>query len=301
MAGRRRRRRLRSRPRLAAAGATGGTARGARRTRPGSLRAATARAARPARRPGCRPASAGGPARDAARCRSSRRFGMPPSKPAAITVTRTSSPSASSMTAPKMMLASACAACDTSAAASLISNRPRSEPPAIESSTPCAPSIEASSSGLETAISAAATARSSPRAEPMPISAEPALDITDLTSAKSRLIRPGVVIRSVMPETPCSSTWSACLKASSIAHVAVADRQQPVVGDHDEGVDLVAELRDALLGLVGATAALEGERPGDDADGQRAERAGDPGDDRARHRCRCHHPRRRSRRPCRRP
>ncbi len=74
--------------------------------------------------------------------------------------------------------------------------------------------MDASSSGLETAISAAATERSSPRAEPMPISAEPALAMTDFTSAKSRLIRPGVVIRSVMPETPCSSTWSACLKAS---------------------------------------------------------------------------------------
>ena len=86
----------------------------------------------------------------------------------------------------------------------------------MESSTPWAPSIDSSSSGLETAISAASTARFSPRAEPMPIRAEPALDITDFTSAKSRLIRPGVVIRSVMPETPCSSTWSACLKASSI-------------------------------------------------------------------------------------
>jgi hypothetical protein len=31
---------------------------------------------------------------------------MPPSKPAAMTVTRTSSPSASSIVAPKMMLAS---------------------------------------------------------------------------------------------------------------------------------------------------------------------------------------------------
>ena len=72
----------------------------------------------------------------------------------------------------------------------------------------------ASSSGLETACSAATTERSSPRAEPMPIRADPALAITDFTSAKSRLIRPGVVIRSVMPETPCSSTWSACLKAS---------------------------------------------------------------------------------------
>ena len=48
------------------------------------------------------------------------------------------------------------------------------------------------------------------------MSAEPAPCITDFTSAKSRLIRPGVVIRSVMPETPDSSTWSADLKASSM-------------------------------------------------------------------------------------
>ena len=118
------------------------------------------------------------------------------------------------MVAPKMMLASGCTASATSAAASLISNSPRSEPPAMESRTPWAPSMLASSSGLETAISAAATARSSPRAEPMPIRAEPASAITDFTSAKSRLIRPGVVIRSVMPETPWRSTWSACLNAS---------------------------------------------------------------------------------------
>ncbi len=49
----------------------------------------------------------------------------------------------------------------------------------------------------------------------MPIRAEPASDMTDLTSAKSRLIRPGVVMRSVMPWTPESRTWSADLKASS--------------------------------------------------------------------------------------
>ena len=64
------------------------------------------------------------------------------------------------------------------------------------------------------------------------------------------------------------------------AHVAVGDRQQPVVGDHDEGVDLLAQRGDALLGLVGAAAALEGERAGDHADGQGAQRAGDAGDDR---------------------
>ncbi|OLL71220.1 hypothetical protein Ae168Ps1_5723 [Pseudonocardia sp. Ae168_Ps1] len=140
--------------------------------------------------------------------------GVPPSNPAAITVTRTSSPRESSITVPKMMFASGCAASWTSDAASWISNSPRSEPPAIESSTPCAPSIDASSSGELMAFSAACTARPSPREDPMPISAEPAPDITDLTSAKSRLIRPGVVIRLVMPWTPESSTSSAERKAS---------------------------------------------------------------------------------------
>src|SRR6202021_98833 len=93
-----------------------------------------------------------------------------------------------------MVLGAGAGGFDTNWAASLISNRPRSEPPWMDSSTPCAPSMLASSSGLEIAISAAATDRSSPRAEPMPMSAEPAPDMTDLTSAKSRVIRPGVVI-----------------------------------------------------------------------------------------------------------
>src|ERR671911_5057 len=119
--------------------------------------------------------------------------GVPASNPAAITVTRTSSPSESSITVPKMMLASGWAASWTSDAASLISNRPRSEPPAMHSSTPRAPSIDASSSGELTALLAACTARPSPRADPMPISALPAPDITDFTSAKSRLISPGMV------------------------------------------------------------------------------------------------------------
>ena len=113
----------------------------------------------------------------------------------------------------------------------------------------------------------------------MPISADPAPDITDLTSAKSRLIRPGVVIRSVMPCTPESSTWSALRKASRHRDAAVADRQQPVVGDDDEGVDLLAQLRDAGLGLVGPPTPLEGERAGDHTDGQGAQALRDPGDD----------------------
>ena len=184
------------------------------------------------------------------------------------------------MVAPKMMLASACTASDTIAAASLISNRPRSEPPAIESSTPWAPSIDSSSSGLETASSAASTARFSPRAEPMPIRAEPALDITDFTSAKSRLIRPGVVIRSVMPETPCSSTWSACLKASSMLTL-----RSEIISSLSLGITMRVSTSSRRLAMpssaeVGATTALEGERAGHHTDGQRTERAGDLGDDR---------------------
>jgi hypothetical protein len=56
------------------------------------------------------------------------------------------------------------------------------------------------------------------------------------------------------------------------------DGQQPVVRDDDEGVDLLAQRGDALLGLGGAAAALEREGAGDHADGERAEGPGDPGD-----------------------
>jgi len=43
----------------------------------------------------------------------------------------------------------------------------------------------------------------------------PASFMTDFTSLKSTLMRPGVVMSSVIPCTPDSSTWSAALKASS--------------------------------------------------------------------------------------
>ena len=51
-------------------------------------------------------------------------------------------------------------------------------------------------------------------AVPMPISAEPASCMIVRTSAKSRLIRPGIVIRSVMPWTPWRRTLSASRNAS---------------------------------------------------------------------------------------
>ena len=49
---------------------------------------------------------------------------------------------------------------------------------------------------------AASSARLSPDAAPIPISAEPALVNTVRTSAKSRLMRPGVMMRLVIPSTP---------------------------------------------------------------------------------------------------
>src|SRR5215212_9684374 len=50
---------------------------------------------------------------------------------------------------------------------------------------------------------------------------------------------------------------------------ALGHLEQAVVGDDDEGVDFLLEALDALVGLGRAALALEGERPGDHADGQR--------------------------------
>jgi len=98
------------------------------------------------------------------------------------------------------------------------------------------------------------------------MSADPAPCITDFTSAKSRLMRPGVVMRSVMPWTPESSTWSAERNASS------TDTERSEIDSGAQGLD-------AGVGLHRAPAALEGEGTRHDADRQRAERAGDAGHD----------------------
>ena len=81
---------------------------------------------------------------------------------------------------------------------------------------PRAPSIDASSSGDVMAARAALTARPSPVDVPTPMMAVPALRMMAFTSAKSVLIRPGTVMRSVTPRTADSRTSSAILKASSI-------------------------------------------------------------------------------------
>ena len=61
---------------------------------------------------------------------------------------------------------------------------------------------------------AAWTARFSPSALAVPIRARPMSDMTFLTSAKSRLISPGQLIRSEIPWIACRRTSSAILNDS---------------------------------------------------------------------------------------
>ena len=134
-----------------------------------------------------------------------------------ITVTQTWPVRRSSIVAPKMICVSSVAVWRITSAASFTSSSVRSSPPAIESRIPRAEPSSVSISGERRARSAASRARlSAPEEKPMPISAVPEPSMIVRTSAKSRLIRPGSVIRSQIPCTPWRRTSSAILKASSI-------------------------------------------------------------------------------------
>ena len=80
---------------------------------------------------------------------------------------------------------------------------------------PRAPSTEDSSSGELIAALAATVARLSPVPRPIPISEVPAFFKIIFTSAKSVLMRPGVMINPVIPTTPSSRTWSAVANAAN--------------------------------------------------------------------------------------
>ena len=171
---------------------------------------------------------------------------------------------------------------------------PDVRPPVMLSRIPVAPSIDASSSGEETAVRAASAARFSPDAMPMPISAEPASLMIVRTSAKSRLTSPGTVIRSVIPWTPWRRTSSAIRNASTIERLLLDDLEQPVVLDHDQRVDAVAQLaRSRARACSARRRPSNDERPRDDADGERPELAARARRRSARRRCRCRRPRRR--------
>ena len=90
-----------------------------------------------------------------------------------------------------------------------------SGPPLMLMSTPVAPLMDTlSSRGEQMACCAASTARSSPLALPVPMSAPPRFDITVRTSAKSTFTSPVTEMRSEMPCVACSSTSSAFFSAS---------------------------------------------------------------------------------------
>ena len=105
----------------------------------------------------------------------------------------------------------------------------------------------------------------------MPIRAEPASDMIARTSAKSRLIRPGTVIRSVMPWTPWRRMSSALRKASLIG-----SRRSTMLSSFSFGtmISVSTSLRSFSMpsrACCMRRRALELERLGDDADGERAD------------------------------
>src|SRR3954452_11471990 len=211
----------------------------------------------------------------------SRRFGREPSRskrrppprlsnPVAMTVTRTSSPSESSTTAPKMMLESPAEALCTISAASLTSNRPRSEPPVMFSSTPVAPSTLVSSSGLEIAVLAASAAGVFPPAGALACAFLPAAR-ADAHECRAGVVHDRPHVREVEVDEPRDRDQVGDALDALAQHVvggpegledrgaALDDRQQPLVRDDDLGVDHLPEAADALVGLTLTVGTLEGE------------------------------------------
>src|SRR2546421_111335 len=160
-----------------------------------------------------------------------------------MTVTRTSSPSWSSTTAPKMMLASGWADLATISAASWTSKSPRSLPPQMLSRTPRAPSTEASSSGDEMAFRAASAARVSPRAVPPPLEGEGPGDDADGEGAEGL------------------GDLGDHGRTAGAGAAALAGRDEDHVGALQDLLDLVTV-------LLGSLAPHFGVRPGAKASGQ---------------------------------
>ena len=149
------------------------------------------------------------------------------SMPVATMDTRITPSSFSSKVDPKMITASLSTSRRTRLAASSTSNRVISRPPVTLINTARAPCmVMSSSSGLLIAASAACVARLSPDASPVPIMALPISLITARMSAKSRLIWPGLIIRSVTPATPWCNTVSAMWNASAKVVRSFASRNR---------------------------------------------------------------------------
>ena len=74
------------------------------------------------------------------------------------------------------------------------------------------------------------------------------------------------------PEHALAEAVSLALALPGIEMVGseVADGQEPVIGDDDQGIDLLPQFLNAFLGLTPAAGALEAEGPGDHGHGERA-------------------------------
>ena len=203
-----------------------------------------------------------------------------PSKRVATTVTQIWSASSSSTLAPKMMLASGWAASPTTLAASETSTSERSAPPVIESRIERAPSIEVSSSGEEIAFSAARMARSFAVRHADPEQRPAGVGHDRPHVGEVEVDHRGQRDQVGDPLDALAQDVVGDLEGLDHRGLLVEHLEQAVVGDDDQGVDLGGQLLDALVGLVAAAVALEGERLGDDADGQRADLAGEAGDHR---------------------
>ena len=99
-------------------------------------------------------------------------------------------------------------------------------------------------------LRAASTARSAPRPRPMASSAGPASPMILRTSAKSRLMMPGRVMTSLMPWMAWQQDVVRGAQGVLEAGLGVAHREQAVVGDDDQRVDLLAQGADALFGTL---------------------------------------------------
>ena len=115
---------------------------------------------------------------------------------------------------------------------------------------------------------------------PMAIRADPALDMTVFTSAKSRLIRPGSVISSEMPWMPWRSTSSTTRRADSTGVFRSITWSRRSLGMVIRVSTFAFRAWDALFGHPLPSRSLEDERLGHHAHGERAHLLGDLGDHR---------------------
>ena len=166
-----------------------------------------------------------------------------------------------------------------------------SGPPVMFSRMPVAPSIDASSSGEDTAVRAASAARFSPErdADPHQRRAGVAHDRAHVGEVEVDEAGHGDQVGDALH----------ALAQDVVGHpegvddrrLLLDDLQQAVVLDHDQRVDLSRRFWMPRSACSARLRPSNDERPRDDADGERVELARDLGDDRARRRCRCRRPR----------